>query len=239
MKRIATVIFSILLGALAVGIGMGIYLNKANQDRLRLEQVANQAQEQSRTVMDQSQKAIQEANDKLKAANDEVMKAQEALKTVESERELLSKADNLPTIDPKTLRAWAEAVNLEQGLTLKYPPSSIVESNDIKALTLALKPKTTDTVTYDTRWLSITPYDIRLENELLATITSSTQVSYALKGKLLYGVEGYSQDLKSKLYILRLQSMGQLSHLVWGRESTEKKSQVLVLPSLSTLTFQK
>lgn len=239
MRRLATVIFSILLGAIAVGIGMGVFLNKANQDRQRLEQVAMDAQGKSKEAQEQSQKAIQEANDKLKSASDEIAKAQAALKAVEDERALLAKADTLPTPDPKTSKDWAEAVSLDQGVTLKYPRSNKVENNDAKALTLATEPKSSDLASYDARWLSITPYDIRLENELLATVASTTPVSFAVKGRLLYGVQGISLDSSYRVFVMRLQSMGQLTHMIWGREPNDKKSQPVVLQALSTLTFQR
>ncbi len=241
MKRISSVILSILVGALAVAVGMGIYLQKANQDRLRLEQVANEAQEKSKTALDQGQKAIQEANDKLKAANDEVIKAQEALKAIEDEREQLAKADALVEPVSKSLKGWQETVSLPQGLTMKYPPTSVVEYNDEKALTFATKPKLPDFgyATSDARWLSITPYDMRLENELTATVASSTPVAYSVKGRLLTGIKGINLEKNSDLFVLRVQSMGKITHLIWGKNLIQKNGQDIVLQALSTLTFQK
>ncbi len=237
MQRLTSVIFSILLGAVAVGIGMGIFLHKANTDRQRLEQVALEAQGKSKEAQDRSQQAIQEANAKLKAANDEVAKAQATLKAVEEERALLAKAEVLAEPKAEALKGWPEAVSLPLGVSLRYPPKNAIEENDETALTIAGEPKAgSSSTTPELRWLQITPYSQRLESELVGAMASTTPVLLAARGRLLKGTRGLTQA--GETYVLKVSSLGETTHLIWVREVGKTPRDKTLQQVLSTLNFK-
>lgn len=238
MQRLPSIILSILLGALAVGIGMGVFLHKANTDRQRLEQLAMEAQGKSKEAQDKSQQAIQEANAKLRAANDEVAKAQATLKAIEDERILLAKAVTLDEPKADILRSWSEVISLPLGLSLRIPPKNTIGENDDSALSVAAEPKVTASgmPASDLRWLQVTPYDQRLESELVGAMASTTPVMYAVHGRLLKGVRGLTQT--GETYVLKVSSLGQETHLIWGRELGRTTREKFLLQVLATLTFK-
>lgn len=238
MQRLTSVIFSILLGAVAVGIGMGIFLHKANTDRQRLEQVALEAQGKSKEAQDRSQQAIQEANAKLKAANDEVAKAQATLKAVEEERALLAKAEILAEPKAEALKGWPEAVSLPLGVSLRYPPKNAIKENDEMALTISGEPKagSSSTTMPDLRWFQITPYSQRLESELVGAMASTTPVLLAARGRLLKGTRGLTQA--GETYVLKVSSLGETTHLIWAREVGKTPRDKNLQQVLSTLNFK-
>ena len=238
MQRYTSVVLSILLGAVAVGIGMGVFLHKANSDRQRLEQVALDAQGKSREAQDLSQRAIQEANAKLAAANDEVAKAQATLKAIEDERLLLAKAEVLDEPKAEALKGWAEAVSLPLEVSLRIPPKNAIEENSGSALTVAADTKadSSSTTLSELRWLQITPYSERLESELVGAMASTTPVMYSVHGRLLKGARGLTQN--GETYVLRVSSLGQNTHLVWGREMGKTARDKRLLQVLATLAFK-
>lgn len=235
MQRVASVILSILLGALAVGIGMGIFLHKANSDRQRLERIALEAQSKSQQAQDQSQRAVLEANAKLKAANDEVVRAQATLKAIEEERSLLEKADFLAEPKAETLKGWSEAVNLPLKVSVRIPPNNRIEENSDKALVVSSEPKTEQALA-ELRWLQITAYDPRLESELVGAMASTTPAMFNVHGRLLNGTRGQTQS--GETFVLRVSSLGQNTHLVWIREPSKSARDRFLLQTLATLTFK-
>ncbi len=240
MKRYTSIILSILLGAVAVGIGMGIFLKKANDDRTRLATVVDEAQKKSAEAIQSSQQAIQDANQKLASANDEVQKAQDTLRAVAEERELLGKAQALTPPPTRAIKGWKEAVDLPLGVSLKFPLTSDIENIDAQALTLAFKSQAlaTTSSTPEDRWFSLTPYDERLESELISTLATSTPSIYSVGGRLLIGSVGWTtDDAQHQIYVLHVQSLGQTTHLIWARTSSAREQNDL-LQTLATLTFQ-
>lgn len=238
MRRFTSVILSILLGALAVAIGMGIFLRKANDDRARLADVAAQAQQESQQAKETSQNAIKNANGKLEAANQEISKAQEALKAMQEERDLLMTAEPLVPSAPRAMRSWEQALDLQLGVSLKYPADSAIETNDHTALTLATAPSDRQAGD-DGRWLSITPHETRLENELLNAFSTSTPVSYVVDGHLLIGRHGRLMGKAGETFVLRAQYGGQPTQLIWARDPSGREDNTTLLNVFSTLSFKK
>lgn len=225
MKRFSSVILSILLGAIAVGGGMFVFLDKANADRARLADIAAKSREDAKAAQEASQKTVEDANRKLADANAEIAKAQNVIKSLEEERKLMRNAVILEPPRSNAVKGWKQAIDIPLGVSCKFPPGHVVELNDAQALTIS-----TTEGTPDGRWLSITPYDERLDSELRANFTTSTAVSYLVGGRLLMGARG------EKFFVLRVQKDGRTSHLIWARVSagmTEKT----VLTALATLDF--
>lgn len=237
MQRVTSVLLSILLGAVAVGLGMGIYLHKANADRRRLEMLAIEAQDASRNALETSRQAILEANNKVKTANDEVAKAQAALRAIEEERQLMEKAAALAQPKAETLKGWIEIVSLPLEVSLRVPPKNVTEENSASALTVSTESKPQDTASADRRWLQVTPYDQRLESELVGAMASTTPVVFAVDGRLLQGSRGFTQT--GETFVLRVSSLGQVTHLVWARELGKTARDSHLLQALATLDFKR
>lgn len=215
MKRASGIIIGILLGALATGIGVGSFLKKANDDR---EQLAAQLAATSKQATDarrQSQQAIEDANAKLNTASVEVAKAQNLIKSLAEERDLMAAALPLAPPSAALIRGWSDVVALGLGVSLKIPNDSEVSSNDAKALTIVQKNAT---VGEDWRWFSLSPYDARLEQELTTALATSTPVAYAVNGHLLLGMRGSLPGKKTQIFVLRIRSLGQITHLLWLKE---------------------
>jgi type II secretory pathway pseudopilin PulG len=121
MRRFTSVLISILLGALAVGVGMGYFLMKANNDRERLALIAQAAEQESQEAIQAREQAIKAANAKLDAANTEITKAQETIKAFNEERALIQSATVLRTPNAKEIKGWSEIVSLGQKATVNYP----------------------------------------------------------------------------------------------------------------------
>lgn len=232
MRRAATILLGILLGALATGIGIGFFLMKANGDRARLADEVAATVEQANKARQENAKAIEAANSKLNASNIEVAKAQALIKSLQEERNQIAKATALTPPPPKAVRGWQDAVSLGQELSLKLPTTLLVDGNTTNGLTASFK----DTTLSDSRVLSVTPYDVTRETELLASFTQATSVSYLVDDRLLTGSEGRLPGSADSLLVLRVRKDGEATHLVWIRLS-KKLDETTALTILSSVRF--
>ncbi len=238
MKRMLPIFGFILLGALAVAIGMGLYLKQANADRERLAQTAIQAQQAAQQAKDESEQTVAQANQKISQAKDQLTKMQDQLKAIENERVQMTTATALVAPTGRAIKGWKEAVDVPLSISVQYPPNSHVETNDNQSLTLVKDTlHETEPAAADARWLSITPYDVRLEQELLATLASSTAVSYVAHGRLLLGELGTVDGTKDTALVLRAQLNGNTTHLVWVRGPVPSTQKTSLLDVVSTLNF--
>ncbi len=208
MRRAFPVLLSILIGAIAVGGGMFVYLTKANADRARLAGIAEKAQQDSKTAIETSQRTIEEANKKVDAANVEITKAQKLVADMREERQLLATATKITAPTPKSLKGWKEAVSIGLGVTFKFPATLHVDTNDDSGLTLA---------DANGRVFSLTTYDERLETDLMASFVTSTPVSFDANGRLFVGTRGKISSDQGTVFLLRLRHDGTTSHLLWMR----------------------
>jgi hypothetical protein len=235
MRRATTVILCILLGAIASGASIGIFLKFANDDRERLAKELADTVQKSNDARQENQTVIQEANKKLLDSNAEVGKAQALIKSLQEERDLLATAKPLTPPSPSAIRGWSDVVALDLGVSLKLPTGTTVQSNDKTGLTLA---KSSALDTQDPRWFSLMPYDAATESELLASLATSTPVSYLLNGHILTGYQGTFSDNVNPVLILRVRKDGTITHLLWIRNPngtrTDAKPAVDVL---STMRF--
>ncbi|MFH1621204.1 MAG: hypothetical protein ABIB04_03915 [Patescibacteria group bacterium] len=241
MKRFYPVIISICLGALAVAIGMGFFLKKANTDRERLTEIALKAERESKDAVLAKENAIKQANQKLDTANNEISKAQDIIKSLQEERDMLTNATSLRAPSGLDIKGWKEAINLPLAVSIKYPGSDNLEANDKNALTIAKNQndKNDFTLTADNRWLSITTYEERLENELMGMFVSSTPLSYNVGGHLLIGYSGTTAGSADSHLVFHVQYNGQKTHLIWMREIDRSHNFTTLQKALATLTFAK
>ncbi len=238
MRRYTSVILSILIGALAAGISLGIFLKKSNDDRRRLEINALQAKQEFEQSQNDAQRSIDEANSKLTAASVEVSKAQELIKRMEDERKQLAASEILNEPSSSITKGWQEAVDPDLGISLRYPNSYNLDSNNGDTFILSIATANDDASDPSAnRSIAIYPYDQRLEAELLATLAASTTASYNLRSHLTTGVWGMAKsDPKNTLHIYTISFLGEKKYLVWMKEIPKQK--IPVLDILSTMKFK-
>jgi hypothetical protein len=219
MKRITSVLMAVLLGALATGIGMGIFLKLANDDRGRLATDVSNAKADADRAEREKQLIADDANLKVNEANAQISEAQRIIQGVQEERALMAKAKPLTKPAGRDVRGWQTVVSLSQGLSLSLPPKTEIETNDEVALTsVKVVPSTSTADLANSRWLSITPYDERLETELRGTLTTSTDVSYLVNGNLLIGRIGKQPETQQNVAILHVQEAASSTHLIWMKD---------------------
>lgn len=241
MKRFTSILMSIFLGALAVAIGMGIFLKKANDDRQRLADLAIKSQQQAKEAQQIREQAVQEANKKLDAANTEISKAEKLIATLREERALIATATILQKPSSREIRGWKETFNLSLGIGLKLPPGYEVQENDKAGLIVQGGwPQTSlPSQLADTRWLSILPYDEQAEQELLKQLdtSSSTSISYLIDGHVLIGKRATQATTGHTLFVAHVRSGDATSFLIWAREPAHQNRSPLTT-ALSTLDFR-
>lgn len=238
MRHLAPILTSILVGALAAALGMGVYLYKANTDRERLAQTVTDAERMTKEAQEQQERAVLEANKKVEAASAEIAKAQLALKSLQEERDLMATAEPLNPPKPTLLRGWKEAVNLPLGASLKYPPYSLIEMNDATALSIARIPLESDVQpSTDTSWLSLTHWSEKAEQELTSRFTTSTPVSYLVNGRLLIGRLGVLDNPSQTIFVFKVRAGANIL-LLWARDPDVVSGHKTLLQTLSTLDFK-
>lgn len=233
MNRRSSIFIGILLGALATGMGIGLFLKKANDDREVLALKIQATMQEASEAREENRRAIEEANKKLLVANTEVAKAQQIIKSLEEERKLLASATPLVEPSAKTVRGWTEVVAFGLGISLKQPLGSQIQTNDT-SLVLIKSPEVPES---DSRWLSMSRYNSRLEQELISALATSTPVSYLVNGHILTGVRGSLDNQKEPILVLRVRYGGEVSHLIWMRDPKNADGSTLMIV-LSSLKFQ-
>jgi len=248
MKRAWSILLSVLLGALVVGIGTGYFLHLANKDRQLLALEAKEANDKALQIQQEHQKSIQEANLKLEQANEEVNKAQEALKALEQERALLPQAQPLMLLPAQSMQDWQLALSASLGIALRFPPGSAIQQ-DIENR-LSVTASGTHAITSqatDGPWIDIMPFDKKSKDTLSARLTTSTPVTYFVNGHILHGTKGTLSDdakIPSEAAVLEILQNGTTTHLVWIQtppdQRTSRKAKPFTLQDvLATLDFPK
>ena len=155
MKKIWSIFLSILLGAFVVGLGTGYFLYLANKDRQALAYQTEIAKQEAEKAYTLSQQAISEANLKVSQASNEVAKAQEALKALEYERDLINKAEPINKPNTQTTKDWITVVSASLGISIQYPPLAEVLKNDETILALTDSRNSNDEIKES--WFSYSP----------------------------------------------------------------------------------
>ena len=240
MRRFTSVLLSIFLGALAVAIGMGFFLHKANADRAHLADIAVQAQGQAKEAQQIRDQAIHEANRKLDAANIEIKKAQDALSALKQERDLIAQATILTQPTPRELKSWKQSIDIPLGVSIKYPVGVEESANDKNNLVLSKisASSSTNSIT-DLRWISIQPYDESSEQTLLSTLSiagTSTPFSYLVNGHLLIGAQSVNPTTQQLMFVAHASLDGQKRHLLWAKMPATDQKNLLI--AIRTLDFK-
>ncbi len=210
MRRAASILLSILLGALAVGIGMAFFLKQANEDREHLADLASHARREANAAQEAAQQTIKTANQKLAAANEEIFKAQQMMTGLREEKELLATAIRPTLPSPRVQKTWVEQVLPEFGVAVKRP------------------------IFAATTWPGyIGAYEDKTFRETVARVSATSSRIYAVDGRVLEGVRGLGTD-GIGITILRVRSNGQFTHLLWIALDEKTTEHIL-----ATLDFKK
>jgi len=240
MKKIWSVLLSVLLGAIVVGIGTGYFLFLANKDRQILAAEANTAKLQAKQALQESQKAIEEANTKLQEANVQVINAEKALEALRNEHALLEYAEPLLKPTGNSQEGWLSAISTAQGVSMMFPPGSIIKHNNENLL--AIGSETTSSST----WLQVIPCSEIVFNDMLAEIASSTPIAYFIDGKLVAGRKGLEKNTDSETGLLKIFAKGLCTQIVriqnpppFKIKSWQKEQKISFTEILKTFEFQK
>ncbi len=240
MKKLWSVLLSILLGAFVVGIGTGYFLYLANKDRQVLAQEANNAKIEAQQALSDSQKAIEETNIKLAQANQQVTNAQQALEALQNEQTLLKKAEVLLKPTTGSLNNWSSAISTSQGISLMYPPGSKIDTNNENILSFTSENSSS------TPWLMILPYSTVTHKKFLSDMVSSTQVSYFVDGKVIAGEKGKNKNTDVDVGLLKIYSNGTSTQFIYIQDPPPQKSKtwqkdkvISFTEILRTFEFQK
>ncbi|MEN9557851.1 MAG: hypothetical protein RL141_220 [Candidatus Parcubacteria bacterium] len=214
MKRHAPLFGAVLLGAVATAIGMGIFLQLANNDRSRLSREINHAREAAAQALAEKERIASEANDKVEAANAEVEKAQRVLELLEEEQQLLTHATRLPKPTARELRGWTPVVSLPLAASLMIPPNTAIAVND--AFGLRAVTANGHRSASGTTWLSLTPYSPEQESSFPSQ-TEETSRLYVVDDHLLIGGIHTMIDGSTRAFF-RIQQSASSTHLLELRD---------------------
>ncbi len=223
----------ILLGALAAAAGIGVFLAKANSDRKALAAQLEETQKNAEQAREENRRAIENANQKLQEANSEVTKAQELVEALEEERRLIAEAVQLQEPSTYTTYRWSQAVSLDLGISLEIPPGTEILDDSVDEFSA----KVTDQ--NDSLWFSIVPYSKTKEKDWLARLSATSSATFLVHDRVLTGLTGKTDDYSDPNYVLRIQSLGIPSHLVWIRDPSGRTgSRNRVEDIIGTMTFE-
>lgn len=235
MKRITSVLIAVLLGAITTGIGVVPFLVLANYDRNRLTSELDQTRAWAEQAESEKEALAKEANDKVEEANIEIQRAQMLLEAIEEDQRLMAEAERLSKPSSRELYRWESYVSLYQEVKISLPPKSVVSTDTKKSLTLTNEEASSELLG-DARWLAITPYDLSLEQELFASFSTSTGVSYLINDHLLTGKRG---SLKNgiEVMVLKARHAATSTHIIWIKDPGTLGSEKGFERLLGTLEF--
>ncbi|MFZ6015371.1 MAG: PspA/IM30 family protein [Patescibacteria group bacterium] len=242
MKKIWSILLSILLGAAVVGLGTGYFLYLANKDRQLLAYEAAQAKLKAEQALEQSHQAIEEANQKVISASQEIDKAQSTLQALLKERELLETAEPLMNTLTKK-QGWESILSPSFEISVEYPAGSDVIKNDETALVIAPENQS-----MENKWFELSSYNSSTFSAWQNNIASSTQVAYFIDGKLLAGHFGLIKDSENSksVTILIIYKNGLTEQMLWiadpppFKKNPWQRGQVVISKEiLATFKFKK
>ncbi len=245
MKRAWSILFSVLLGAIVVGLGTGYFLHLANKDRQLLALEAEQAKAEAAKAQLEQQDVVQQANLKLRQASEEVSKAQGAITALQEERRLLAIAKPLTPLPTQAMQGWNLIVSTSQNIALQFPPGSTAAQDDEKLLAIAISGTSITSQTNDGPWLAISPFDKANKSRLLARLATSTEVTYFIKGNILHGRQGtLIGGSQTRAAVFDVWQAGSSTRTVWiqtppGQKPDHKAKQVSIENVLATFDFPK
>jgi ElaB/YqjD/DUF883 family membrane-anchored ribosome-binding protein len=211
----------ILLGALAAGTGIGIFLHQSNVERLTLQRQTAQAKEEASQVVTRAEQVTQEANKRLEEAQKQIAKLQE-------ERDLLSRSRPFPEPNPRLLKTWRHTASLPLGISLRIPSSyQATTGTDVTIMVPQIKAP----------FLTLQPWDDRNADAMINGAATSSVLyrkdALLFKGQKYIGTGG---DGAHSWTLFRLERTGSDALMIFI-QPTSNAQEDLALSILSTLTL--
>lgn len=246
MKRAWSLLLSVLLGAVAVGLGTGYFLHLANTDRQQLAKEADLAKAQAMKAQQERQAAVEEANRKVEQANAEVNKAQTAIKDLQKERMLIDKARVLTAPTPAAISDWLLAVSTHHGVSFKHPAGSKIIQDDKQIFSLSASSSQSNAQQTPDPWLTISEYNPDTLKLLSQRLSSSTTAVYMVDGTLLNGEIGRYEakdSTQTMAGVFEMIKNGTTTSLLWIQSppisNPGRKAKTVILEDvLSTFDFE-
>jgi hypothetical protein len=226
MRRALNIFFWIFLGAFAACVGMGFVLFQEHLDKKALFCQIQTNKEQLQSIQTTHDRLIQEAEKKLTEAKAEVKRIQELSDRREQEQAFLKTAPALYAPPSRVLRSWSSVISVPLGISLRLPPQAQASSTDGR-ITAS---------TNDEQWLIVVPYKEEIEQANAKVLSNTKAIQYKIGDRLLQGVQGERDGISGTTFLLRVQSQGVPTFLLWAR-TTSHVNQSLLLQTLGTLTF--
>ena len=231
-RRARTIFAYILLGALATGVGMGIVLYHARQDRDALQGQVAAANARIDALVAEHTKLIAEATTQVNQAEDNRKNIQANFDAMQRFQQQWNEARVLPVPDARTLRTWKSVLSLDLGISVHTPSFAPAVATD-QTLTATING---NAYTAGTLWFSVARYRPEGEASLNAQLASTSTVDYRLGTRLLRGTRGQFTNDRSTAYVFRVEEQGRPSYLIWIR-TVAPLTEPRLLEILSTLTF--
>lgn len=223
-----SVIFAILLGGFAVGIGVVPFLVLANQDRDRLYDEIRTVNDHAEKTEAEKKKIAEEADAKVREANTEITRAQAILRETEEDQKLMLAAEKIEKPSSRTTNGWKSAVSLSQDAELLIPAKALVVKDNAKQLLVQLPSEKGNAHTSPFS-ISIEPYNEQRESSLLLTFASSSEIAYIANNRLLKGWTGFFSEMgeRNPAMLLRIRNGATSTHTV-----------LITAPELGKTTFE-
>lgn len=233
MKRSASVLVAVLLGALTTSIGVVPFLVLANQDRNRLTEELTEKQKQAQELEQEKKKIAEEANQKVEEANAEIQRAQIILDETKADQDLLTTAEKLSFPKPYQTYRWQKTISVYQELQFLTPQKNTVLFDAQNGFAMAEESTRSSA---NIPWLRISSFDKDLKDSFVKKIKDPQETAFIIDQKLIKGIKGVTQN-DTIAYTLEARENATTTHLIWLEEnSTLKKESDLVL-FLSTFDF--
>ncbi len=218
MNRITSIFLFVLLGAGAVAAAIVPFYVMANKDRNVLATNLEMIKERAATIESEKQKLADEANTRVQEANDEVSKAQSKIDALKEDQRLIGISERLQNAGSRELLTWTPMVSMQQHVSVLVPKSSSVESDTGDLFSVMITPTSTDPYVHGETWLEVLPYNKIKEDQLLSSMTSSTEIAFTVNKQLLAGHAGVSVSDGSRIYVLTYRDLGEQKSLVFLKE---------------------
>lgn len=228
MKPALTVFGYILIGAAAAGVGTGFFLIQANHDRAALVEQKQQAERQAEELLAASRRIADEANQKIEEASAEVEKTRERIKALEDEQAMIKEAT--PLTRAARTQYWNEILHLSLGFSVRVPRTAVEFSHVTSSLVVGPKQAGAEP------WMETYAWSQEEESSLDARLQDPKAFFYLVSGRLVAGKKGNLAD-GGKGYVLRVQSGGTPTLLIWAKEASGFGEREIT-DMISSLTFR-
>ena len=232
MKKIFSILFSILLGALTVGLTTGYFLYLANKDRSTLAQELQAVRLKMIANKKISGKEIQTKNNELQLTQKKLNEALQKIKSFELKNQLLDKAQYIKSVKNKS--NWHSILSTDFNLSFLIPQNAWLKTNNNELISVESFDSQDATSTLITVAFNKDNFYEKEKNKLSKPKT----VTYFVDGKILSGVIEEQKD--TDILVLKvLDSFNDDENKIIVINNFLKNKKIETIFFLETLQFKK